>query len=694
MAPDSSSSSAPPPPPDLPGNRLAAASSAYLLQHSQNPVDWYPWGPEALARAQELDRPLLVSVGYSACHWCHVMERESFENEATAEFMNAHFICIKVDREERPDVDQIYMDAVVRLNQGQGGWPLTAFCLPDGSPFFGGTYYPDEPRHGMPSFRQVLEALADAYLNRRGEVEDAARQVVASLQVDLGAASGTPVGSEAATRACELLMRGADHDHGGFGPGPKFPTPTNLEFFLAAIDLLPAAEARPVALHLTRTAREMARRGLYDHLAGGFHRYCVDGDWTIPHFEKMLYDQGLLLRFYAELLRRGGEAEELAWPIRETVDYLRREMTSPEGGFYASQDADAEGREGSFQVWTPAEVESVLGEAAEEFCQAYGVNEAGNFEEGSTHLIDQKRAGRELFSEERAQLLIARQKRVAPDTDKKRVAAWNGYAISGLVRAGDALTDPTMLTDATTAMDFILDEMVDSSGRLHRIFNRGLASVPAFLDDHAALLDACLDLFRAGAGERFLTAALHFGQEIGDRFIDEDRGEIFFTANDGEKLVHRPQSDHDGATPAAAGLAAVGLIRLAHLAQLQPIAQQAELIIMTHAPLIERSPHALPTLLRAMILAERGVSVALIRGDEDAPQTQALAAQARRVLLPDDGVVVLAPGAPRPVGVGADWLRDREGEPGQATAWICQGTRCSLPITDPSAIEPLSSTRV
>ena len=619
------------------------------------------------------------------------MERESFENQATAEFMNANFICIKVDREERPDVDQIYMDAVVRLNQGQGGWPLTAFCLPDGGPFFGGTYYPDEPRHGMPSFRQVLEALADAYANRRGEVEDAARQVVASLQIDLGAASGKPVASEAAKRACELLMRGADHDHGGFGSGPKFPTPTNLEFLLAAIDLLPADEARPVALHLTKTAREMARRGLFDHLGGGFHRYCVDRAWTIPHFEKMLYDQGLLLRFYAEVLRRGGEAEELAWPIRETVDYLRREMTSPEGGFYASQDADAEGREGAFQVWTPTEIGAVLGEAADEFCQAYGVDEEGNFEEGSTHLIDQKRAGRELFADERAQLLIARQKRVAPETDKKRVAAWNGYAISGLVRAGDALADPTMLTDATTAMDFVLDEMVDPSGRLHRIFNRGVSSVPAFLDDHAALLDACLDLFRAGAGERFLAAALHFGQEIGDRFIDEDRGAVFFTANDGEKLVHRPQSDHDGATPAAAGLAAVGLIRLAHLAQLPPIAQQAEMIIMTHAPLIERSPHALPTLLRAMTLAERSVSVAVIRGDEDDPQTLALAARARRVLLPDDGVVVLAPGAPRPVGVGADWLRGREGRAGQATAWICQGTRCSLPITDPAAIAPLSS---
>jgi len=690
MVPDSSSQ-APPPSSGPAGNRLASASSAYLLQHSQNPVDWHPWGPEALELAQKLDRPLLVSIGYSACHWCHVMERESFENQATADLMNANFICIKVDREERPDVDQIYMDAVLRLNQGQGGWPLTAFCLPDGSPFFGGTYYPDEPRHGMPSFRQVLGALADAYASRRSEVEDAARQVVASLQVDLGSASEEPVGRAAASRACELLMGGADREHGGFGPGPKFPTPTNLEFLLAAIDLLPADRAQPVALHLTKTARQMARRGLFDHLGGGFHRYCVDRDWTIPHFEKMLYDQGLLLRVYSELLRRGGETAELAWPIRETVDYLRREMTSPEGGFYASQDADAGGHEGAFQVWTPEQIAEVLGDDTHDFCRAYGVTAQGNFESGTTHLLDVSGESRERFTSERSRLLAARGQRVAPETDRKRVAAWNGYTISGLVRASEALADPAILRDATTAMDFILDEMVDNSGKLHRIFNRGLPSVPAFLDDHAALLDACLDLFRAGAGERFLAAALHFAQEIGDRFIDKERGDIFFTPCDGEELVHRPQSDHDGATPAAAGLAAVGLTRLAHLSQLAPIAEQAKTIIEAHGALIEKSPHALPTLLRAVSLSERGLSLALIRGERDAPQTQALAARARRVLLPDDAVIVLAPGAPRPVGVGADWLSGREGQPECATAWVCQGNRCSLPITDPDAITPLSS---
>jgi uncharacterized protein len=669
---------------------LASESSAYLLQHSQNPVDWYAWGPEALDRARELDRPLLISIGYSACHWCHVMERESFENQATAALMNKHFICIKVDREERPDVDQIYMDAVVRLNQGRGGWPLTAFCLPDGSPFFGGTYYPDEPRHGMPSFGQVLEALADAYANRRNEVDEAGQRIVGSLSVEIEPGSGAEIGIQAALQASRILMKNADTEHGGFGPGPKFPTPTNLELLLATVDLLPPDEARSVAVQLAHTARQMARRGLYDHLAGGFHRYCVDDDWTIPHFEKMLYDQGLLLRVYAELLRRGGKVGELAWPMRETIDYLRREMTSPEGGFYASQDADADGVEGAFHVWTPEQIGSLLGDRAPAFCSAYGVDERGNFEDGTTHLIDSGGAPREQFAEERAELRDVREQRIAPALDRKRVAAWNGYTVSGLVRAAESLGDPSILVDATTAMDFVLDEMVDQSGRLHRVFNQGRASVPAFLDDHAAQLDACLDLYRAGAGERFLTASLHFAQEIGDRFFDEARGELFFTPSDGEPLVHRPGSDHDGATPAAAGLAVVGLTRLAHLSQLAPIEAQIQRIIQSQAAVLERSPHALPTLLRAVVLRARGLSVAVIRGALEDSRTLALAARARRVLLPDDAVVVLAPGAQRPVGVGADWLRDREPEPGQPTAWVCQGTRCSLPTGDPDAIGPLA----
>jgi uncharacterized protein YyaL (SSP411 family) len=673
-------------PPEKSANRLARESSAYLLQHSQNPVDWYAWGDEALERAHKLDRPILLSIGYSACHWCHVMERESFEDEATADLMNASFVCIKVDREERPDLDQIYMDAVTKLNQGQGGWPLTAFCLPDGSPFYGGSYYPKQAGQGLPAFEQVLRGLADAYANRRGEVENAARQIVASLDLELDENPASAKASKSVAEAARSLLQNADRERGGFGSGPKFPSPPNLEFLIAALDLVAADAAQEISVQLDLSAREMSRRGLFDHLAGGFHRYCVDGDWTIPHFEKMLYDQGLLLRFYSEWLRRGADVEDFAWPIRETIDYLRREMTSPEGGFYASQDADAEGREGAFHVWTPDQVREVLGRRADAFCRAHGVTTEGNFEGGTSQLLDLERGPREAFATERGELLSARQGREAPETDRKRVAAWNAYAISGLARASSVLGDDSILGDAVHAMDFILDEMVDTSGRLHRIFNRGSASIPAFLDDHAALLDACLDLYRAGAPERFLTAALHFAQEIGDRFFDAKSGTLFFTAHDAEKLVTRPRTDHDGATPSALGLAAVGLCRLAQLSRLAPIQQQLDRILLSQGELLERCPHAAPTLLRALALRERGGAVAIIIGDSRDARSHALAARARRLLCPDDAVVVLEPGEARPTGVASAWLRDRQPVNGEPTAWICRGNHCSLPATDPKEL--------
>jgi len=669
-------------------NRLADETSAYLLQHSRNPVDWHPWGEAALARARELDRPLLVSIGYSSCHWCHVMERESFEDDETAALMNRHFVCIKVDREERPDVDQIYMDTVTRLT-GHGGWPLHVFCKADGSPFFGGTYWPGEPRQGMPSFRQVLTQIADAWQTRRGEVDDAAERLVGALDLGLGPSGGAGPGREAVVESARQIMKNADWERGGFGAGPKFPTPTNLELLLCALDFLDQEEARAVASHLEHTAREMSRRGLYDHLAGGFHRYCVDGAWTIPHFEKMLYDQGLLLRFYAELHRRGAAPDECEWPIRETADYLRREMTSPEGGFYASQDADAGGVEGAFQVWTPAQIEAELADRAPGFCAAYSVTAEGNFEGGATHLIDTARAPRSEWAAERAALLEARSRRIAPATDRKRLVSWNAYAISGLARSASTLGDETMLADAMRAMQFIEDEMIDDDGRLRRVFDVGRPAVPAFLDDHAALLDACLDLHRAGAGDRILLVALHLAQQIGDRFIDPATGAVYFTPSDGERLVHRPRTDHDGATPAAAGLAAIGLSRLAQLSGLRAHAAQVDAILAAESPLLERAPHAFPTLIRAAALRARGLSVAVVVGDPADAMTARLADRARRLLLPEDAVVVHRPGDAVPTGIASDWLEDRPPVDGAPTAYVCHGTRCSLPATTPEAIEPL-----
>ncbi len=671
-------------------NRLAGETSAYLRQHMHNPVDWHAWGPDVFVRARAEDKPVLVSIGYSACHWCHVMERESFEDADTAALMNRLFINVKVDREERPDVDQIYMDTVVRLT-GHGGWPLTVFCTPDGRPYYGGTYYPPEPAHGRPSFRQVLEAVERAWRTQRPEVEDSAGSILTALRSRPTGVATAPPGSHTLAEAAKGILSRADADHGGFGDAPKFPTPTNLDLLLAAVDVLPAPDATACLQFAAFTCREMSRRGLYDQLGGGFHRYCVDADWTIPHFEKMLYDQGQLLRTYTETWRRRGATDDdLAWPVRETAAYLRREMTGPEGGLYASQDADSEGVEGKFFVWTPAQIEAVLGaERAPGFCAAYGVTRSGNFEHGTTQLVDLARRPRADFAAERAELLATRAARVPPATDRKRVTAWNALAISGLARAGSVLGDPSMLDDAAAAADFVLAQLTDPSGRLLRVYAEGKAHVPAFLDDVAGMLEACLDLHRAGAGDRFLDAALRFADDVATRFYDEDEGDLFLTPADGERLVHRPRSDHDGATPHSTGLAALGLLRAAALSGRADLARVVERVVRTSAFVLEQVPAGYPTLVRAAHLAERGVSVAVVIGEPTAPETLALLQRARRVLLPEDGVLGVTPGTVAPAGIDPAWLAGRTALAGRPTAYLCRGVTCSLPITDPDAFEPL-----
>ena len=667
-------------------NRLADETSAYLRQHMHNPVDWYPWGPEALARARREERPLLVSIGYSACHWCHVMEHESFEDPRTAELMNRLFVNVKVDREERPDVDQLYMDTVVGLT-GHGGWPLTVFCTPDGRPFYGGTYYPPEPRHGMPSFRELLTRVAEAWRDKRPEVERSASGIVAALERRPEGGAGEPPGAASAERAAARLLQRADPQHGGFGGAPKFPSPPNLELLLAAGDWLPERKAAEALEHVVRSCREMARGGVYDQIGGGFHRYSVDARWAVPHFEKMLYDQGQLLRVYAEAWRRSGD-DDLLWPVRETVDFLRREMTGEEGGFFASQDADSEGEEGRFYVWTPAEVAAVLGPVrAGGFCQAYGVREGGNFEGGATVLADRARGPRAEWADEREALRVARQARVAPGTDRKRVASWNALVVSGLARAGSLLDDPGMLRDAVAAGDFLWQRMRGEDGRLRRVWNRGEARVSGFLDDVAACLEAFLDLYRAGAGERFLAAALELADDLVARFYDATERDLFLSPADGEPLARRPRSDHDGAMPHSTGLAALGLLRAAELAGREDHRRVAEAVLATHAALLERAPEAFPTLARAAALAERRGAVAVVVGEPQAEVTRALATRARRRLAPEDAVVVAAPGA-RPSGVDPSWLAGRGPVGGRPAAYVCRGVTCSLPVTDPDELEP------
>jgi len=670
-------------------NRLANETSLYLRQHMHNPVDWHPWGEEALAAARAAEKPLLVSIGYSACHWCHVMERESFEDPETAALMNELFVCVKVDREERPDVDQIYMDTVVRLT-GHGGWPLTVFCAPDGRPFYAGTYFPPEPRHGLPSFRQLLTAIDRTWREQRARVDDTARQILAALAERPRGVASAPPGAATVAAAAGALLESADREHGGFGSGPKFPTPTNLALLLAACDVLPADEAQSALDFLRFTCGEMARRGLWDHLGGGFHRYCVDGHWGVPHFEKMLYDQGQLLRTYTEVWRRSGERDDdLAWPVRETAAWLRREMTGPEGGLYGSQDADSEGHEGRFYVWTPAEVEAVLGhDRAAAFCRAYAVTPAGNFE-GTNVLWDLARGPRSDFAAERAELFAARTKRVPPATDTKRVLGWNALAISGLAYAGSVLDDPAPLADAVSAADFVRARLAAPGGRWWRVFAEGQAKVPAFLDDLAAWLAALLDLHRATGDPALPALALSVAEQIQTRFFDPDENDLFLTPADGERLAHRPRSDHDGATPHSSGLATLGLLRAAALAGRDDLQRTAERVLRTHAFVLERAPAAYPTLARAALVAERGLACAVVVGEPDDPRTRALALRARRSLAPDDAVLVAAPGAAAPAGVDPSWLAGRGPVAGAPAAYVCRGVECSLPLTTPEAFASL-----
>jgi uncharacterized protein YyaL (SSP411 family) len=515
--------------------------------------------------------------------------------------------------------------------------------------------------------------------------------VVAALaEHPRGVASALP-GAEQLLAAARRVMQSADLEHGGFGGAPKFPTPSNLELLVAAAPLLPASEREAVLAQLRLTASEMSRRGLYDQLAGGFHRYCVDGHWGVPHFEKMLYDQGQLLRFYAALwCQTGARDEHLWWPISETAAWLRREMRAPDGGCYASQDADSEGVEGKYYVWTPGQVAAVLGAArARDFCAAYGVREPGNFEHGSV-LWDEARGPRETFAPERAELLAARAKRIPPATDTKRLLGWNALAISGLAYAGSLVGDEALLDDACALGEFCATKLRAPNGSWLRVFAEGAARVPAFLDDLSTWLAALLDLHRAGCGERWLGLALEVAEEICARFFDPDENDLFFTPADAESLVLRPRSDHDGATPHAAGLAVVGLLRAATLSGRRPLRLTAERVLRTHAFALERAPFSLPTLARAGAWAARELDVAVVIGAEGDPRTAALARAARRALGPEDAVIVAAPGASAGP-LDPTWLLGKTTSGGAPAAYVCRGTACSLPVTSPEALAALVS---
>jgi uncharacterized protein YyaL (SSP411 family) len=584
-------------------NALAQETSPYLRQHASNPVDWLPWGPEALARAQAEDKPLLVSIGYSACHWCHVMERESFEDPKTAGLMNESFVCVKVDREERPDIDAIYMEAVQGMT-GHGGWPLNVFLTPEQLPFYGGTYFPPDARHGMPAWTQVLQAIAESWEQNRQEIRAGGERLRERLSGG-GALtpSDEPLRQSALDRAVTMLSESFDARNGGFGHAPKFPQAPVLEL------LLLGEAGRTMAL---TTLHAMAAGGIHDQLGGGFARYCVDATWTVPHFEKMLYDNALLARTYLHGWQLSRDPRLRAVCI-DTLDWVLREMRGPEGGFYSALDADSGGVEGRFYVWSVAEIRDALGADADTAIAWLGITAQGNFEDPHhpqpalnvlTDRLDTTNdpEGDETRQRIRATLLAAREQRVRPALDDKRLTSWNALMITALAQAGAALgTDGSRYTDAAVACaEFLQSTMRDDRGRLLRTYNDGQAKIYAYLEDHAFLLEALIALFEATCDERWFHQAIALADEIIARFADPDKGGFFSTATDGEALIVRRKDLDDSPIPSGSSSATVGLLRLAQLTGSEEYERHALGALALVAEIAPRHPSAFGHMLQAL----------------------------------------------------------------------------------------------
>jgi uncharacterized protein len=672
-------------------NRLAGETSPYLLQHAFNPVDWYPWGPEALERAGAEDKPILLSVGYAACHWCHVMAHESFEDAETAALMNQHFVCVKVDREERPDLDGIYMDAVQAMT-GQGGWPMTVFLTPEGAPFYAGTYFPKLDRPGMPSFQRVLLAVADAWERRREDARRQGAQLVELIaaQATLPGAGGDGQPDEAVLReAFEGLRRSFDASWGGFGPAPKFPQPMTLELLLRC-HLRGFDGALDMA---TLTLDRMADGGIFDQLGGGFHRYSTDGRWLVPHFEKMLYDNAQLVRVYLhawQLTDRARYREVVA----RTADYLLRELRHPDGGFFSSQDADSEGVEGRFFVWDHDELVRVGGELAARFL---GASPRGNWEGTNVLWTPQPAAAvaeqagipveqleREV-EEARARLFQAREARVHPATDDKVLAAWNGLAISALAEAGRTVGERRWLDAAVAAAEFVLAALRGPDGRLLRSWRDGRQGGPGYLDDYACMAEACLTLYETTFELRWLREAKRLAAALLELFADPGGDGLYQTGSDAEPLVVRPRELFDNAVPAGSSVAADVLQRLGRLTGQQDWERSGLAALRPVLGVLARAPTGFGHALGAVDFALGRVREVAVVGEPGADDTGALLARVWGTYQPNRVLAMAAPGD-RDAAAEVPLLADRTALGGRATAYVCEHFVCQLPVTEPEEL--------
>jgi uncharacterized protein YyaL (SSP411 family) len=670
-------------------NRLTNETSPYLLQHADNPVDWFPWGPEALEKAQQEDKPILLSIGYAACHWCHVMAHESFEDAETARLMNEGFVNIKVDREERPDIDAIYMQAVLAMT-GHGGWPMTMFLMPDGNPFYGGTYFPPDDRPGMPSFRSILRSVTEGYAQKRDALGKSAEQLKQIFQANLVKARPGPAPTaQSLELAYRSLARRYDVRHGGFGAAPKFPATMVMDFLLRYWKRTHTAYALEMVLD---SFRKMARGGIYDQVGGGFARYAVDAIWLVPHFEKMLYDNSLLIRLGAHLWQATKD-DEVRRVTVETLEWLEREMTSPAGGFYSSLDADSEGHEGKFYVWSEAEIDDLLGAAASPFKLYYGVTRGGNFEGKNILFVAADRsaaAARAGITEEQLESLLsmskqilyaARAARVWPGRDEKVLAAWNGLMLRGVATAARVFRDERFTALALKNAEFLSREMV-RGGRVMRSHKDGVTRINGYLEDHAAVALGFLAVYELTHDEKWVAAAQAIADAMIEWFWDDEMGVFFDTADDAEPLITRPRDPTDNATPSGTSLAVELLLHISELLHDPDYRRRATFTLEALAELVVKHPSAFGHLLGSMDMELNGaIEVALVGGPGD-PAFQALERIVAEQYVPS---LVLAAGSGEGEGL-VKLLEGRSQQGGKPTAYVCRGYTCDAPVTEPQAL--------
>jgi uncharacterized protein len=674
-------------------NRLARETSPYLLQHAHNPVDWYPWGEEALARARSEDRPILLSIGYAACHWCHVMERESFENPAIAALMNERFVCIKVDREERPDLDDIYMSATVAMS-GSGGWPMTVFLTPEQQPFFAGTYFPPVDSHGRPGFRTVLTKLSELWQNERSALVEQAAELTAHVKQLAAPGAAGALELESQRGAVAQLAQSYDRRYGGFGKAPKFPPAQSLELLARYV----RRTGDGLALEMLRgTLDGMKSGGMYDQLGGGFARYSTDERWHVPHFEKMLYDNAQLAKVYTEAFQLTGEAE-YARIACETLDYVAREMQSPEGGYYSATDADSEGVEGKFFVWEPHEIEELLGpEDAERFCAYYDVSPGGNWEGLNVLRVERtpEAVADELgvsvsdlhasLARAREILYAARSKRVPPLLDDKILVAWNGLMIDAFATAARVFPDRPYTLSASRAARFVLERLSRPDGGLYRTHRAGKSHLAAYLEDYAYFTQGLVSLFEASGDEQFSSAAERLAERLISDFGDADGGPFYQTAHGHEALIARVRDGHDGALPNANAIAAHAIARLARHQGRPEWEERARQALRGYAKSVERLPRAFGSTLNALdFLSESSLELVLV-GTPDTPGYAELARAMSRPYLPNRIEVRLTPDEPTrsPLAQGKTLVD------GRAALYVCRNFACQAPVTSAEAAAPL-----